>query len=330
MSRETLLTNFSRRLTVLGTREGLDMPQLLHRLGIAATDGLPAGPVNIAQSAALVQEMWMLTGDELFGLGPPTPLGSFALMMRSAIHVPDLRSLLRRMAQASNVLTGMPKTTVSESTALVTVELDTAGFKDPEHVGAEFVAVLTHRMLAWAVGRRLPLAAVELPWPAPPYVAEYETLFGVHPKLKRAELRLVLSADQLTYPVVRTEDDLDGYLNDQPRVWFRRRDYESSIEQQVRTILDHGLRGAWPTAEEAAGRLNISAQHLRRLLRAENTSIGMIKEDIMRQAAIASLERGDESVNALAARLGFSEPSAFRRAFRRWTNAAPGTYKPRP
>ena len=46
-----------------------------------------------------------------------------------------------------------------------------------------------------------------------------------------------------------------------------------------------------------------------------------------RDAAIITLARGDESLNDLAQRLGFSEPSAFHRAFRRWTGSAPGAYR---
>lgn len=44
-----------------------------------------------------------------------------------------------------------------------------------------------------------------------------------------------------------------------------------------------------------------------------------IRDDVLHTSAVDGLSRGDESVSALACRLGFSEPSAFTRAFRRWT-----------
>ncbi|MYW90983.1 SDR family NAD(P)-dependent oxidoreductase [Amycolatopsis rubida] len=48
---------------------------------------------------------------------------------------------------------------------------------------------------------------------------------------------------------------------------------------------------------------------------------------VRRDAAIASLGRGGESIEELAQRLGFSEASAFRRAFRRWTGQSPGDFR---
>lgn len=55
-----------------------------------------------------------------------------------------------------------------------------------------------------------------------------------------------------------------------------------------------------------------------------------IREELLRDEAIASLVRGEESIEALSNRLGFSEPSAFRRAFRRWTGNPPRAYQHRP
>jgi AraC-like DNA-binding protein len=77
-----------------------------------------------------------------------------------------------------------------------------------------------------------------------------------------------------------------------------------------------------------ARRLSISPQHVRRRLRDEGTSVGAIKGELLRDAAIAGLARG-VAVDELSSRLGFSEASAFRRAFKRWTGSTPAAYQPR-
>lgn len=330
MSGSELPGDVVRRLLELGERQGLDVPSLLRRTGISVDGaGRPrTAGVSTAQVAELTQELWILTGDELFGLGRPAPLGLFQLIMRSVIHVPDLGAALRRLVEAGEVLPGAPQLQVTVDDGLAEIEIDVRPLDDPDHLGAEILATLTHRVLGWLVGRRISLLALDLPWPAPDHAADYEVVFGRHPGFDADRLRLAFDSRLLNAPVIRDEEDLVDYLRDQPNVWFTHRDYGSATADHVRKILERGLRGDWPAPDDIAARLTVSTQHLRRLLRAEHTSIRQIKEDLLRDAAIASLTRGEESVENLARRLGFSEASAFRRAFVRWTGKPPGAYRP--
>ncbi|WP_432839930.1 AraC family transcriptional regulator ligand-binding domain-containing protein [Dactylosporangium sp. CA-092794] len=315
------------RLLGIAERRGLDPALLLRRTGIRP-DAVHGGtPPSIDQAAELTQELWILTGDELFGLGPPAPLGLFQLVMRSAIHVPDLGEGLERLAGAGQILPAMPPLSVGIDGGLCRVEIDASRLDDPDHFVTELLLTLIHRVLGWLAGRRIPLRAVELPWPTPDYAAQYEIVFGVTPAFATARLAFAFDAALLSTPVVRDEQELTDYLRDQPRVWFATRDYGVTVADHIRRILEQGLRGHWPTSDEIAARLNVSTQHLRRLLRQHGTSIGQIKQEILRDAAIASLRRGDESVESLATRLGFSEASAFRRAFRRWTGHPPAEFR---
>jgi AraC-like DNA-binding protein len=80
--------------------------------------------------------------------------------------------------------------------------------------------------------------------------------------------------------------------------------------------------------EEVAARLAVSTPTLRRRLAAEGTSFQQIRDQLRRDVAIAALAAGAVSIEDLARQLGFSEPSAFHRAFRRWTGSAPRSYQP--
>ncbi|WP_158642228.1 AraC family transcriptional regulator [Actinomadura sp. WAC 06369] len=329
MTSSTLPGDVTRRLARIGERQGLDSASLLRRAGIAADVASPTtgAGVTLSQAAELTQELWILTGDELFGLGPAVPLGSFQLMMRSVIHVPDLRAALQRLAEASEAMTGMPRLRVAVRETLVEVEIDVSRLDDPDHLGGDILATLIHRVLGWLIGRRIGLRELRLPWPETPYAADYEIVFGRHPVFGADRLALAFDRRLLTAPLVRDEQQLADYLADQPNVWFATRDYGTTVADRVRKILERGLRGHWPTPDDIAAQLSVSTQHLRRLLRAEHTSIRQLKEDLLREAAVASLARGEESVEELARRLGFSEASAFRRAFRRWTGRPPGAYR---
>jgi AraC-like DNA-binding protein len=180
---------------------------------------------------------------------------------------------------------------------------------------------------SWLIGRRVALRTLELPYPMPPYAADYHVIFGRMPTFDTGRAAFSFDSALLAAPVIRNEADLGRYLRSSPMDFYAIRDHGSTPADQVRRTLERGLTGAWPTPEEIAARLSVSAQHLRRLLREQDTSLSQIKEEILRDAAIASLVHGDEPVDQLAARLGFSEASAFRRAFRRWTGSPPGAYR---
>jgi len=66
---------------------------------------------------------------------------------------------------------------------------------------------------------------------------------------------------------------------------------------------------------------------LRRQLASEGTSVRAIRDEVLRDAAVSALAHGDLPMAAIARHLGFSEASAFTRAFRRWTGSAPSDYR---
>ena len=71
----------------------------------------------------------------------------------------------------------------------------------------------------------------------------------------------------------------------------------------------------------------MSARTLRRRLEKEGTSYQRIKDNARRDAAITLLSRTRLPVAEIAVRVGFSDPSAFHRSFKKWTGLAPGEYR---
>jgi AraC-like DNA-binding protein len=64
-------------------------------------------------------------------------------------------------------------------------------------------------------------------------------------------------------------------------------------------------------------------------LHEEGQGYQQLKDDLRRDAAIEYLARPDLTLVQIATRLGFSEPSTFHRAFKKWTGVAPGEYRHR-
>ncbi len=76
-----------------------------------------------------------------------------------------------------------------------------------------------------------------------------------------------------------------------------------------------------------ATKLNLSRQTLYRRLKAEGVSFEQVVDDLRRDMAKAYLGSEKLSVNETAYLLGFSDRSAFSRAFKRWTGASPRGWK---
>lgn len=284
--------------------------------------------VTAEQYTRLIQALWDELDDEFMGFGPrPSKRGTFPTMCLLAVHCTDLASALRRGLAFYDLFDVRPTTALVEDAGEVRFELDMAGFDDPDRFLTESLLVLWHRFSSWLIGRRIPLRGVEFTYPEPSHGTEYHLIFGCPLHFDAPVTALHFDARFLGMPVVQDEAALRRYLRGSPAELLSRRDYGADSASQVRRILGSGIGGVLPAMESVAARLGVSAPTVRRKLAAEGTSFREVREQLLRDQAVASLVRGGESVEELALRLGFSEASAFHRAFKRWTGRSPGAYR---
>ena len=102
----------------------------------------------------------------------------------------------------------------------------------------------------------------------------------------------------------------------------RTRPTDASITSQVVRVLHAALRAGEGHVDVIAKRLGLTARSLQRRLKDEGTTFNAVREDVRRQLSRRFLEDG-LSIAEISFLLGFSEPSAFFRAFKRWTGQTP-------
>jgi AraC-like DNA-binding protein len=318
---------FVRSALTSARRYGLDVRDALVTARIAPElIGRDSSRVTPMQATRLVQALWNSTDDELLGVGPePVARGTFRMISLGLIHSPDLRTALDRFVEFSRLATGFVAAEIIDDGHTTRLTLDPAGQTLIDQLLIDVLTAVSHRFAGWLIGEQIPLTMVQMPYPSPAHADEYRLIYGILPTFDAANAALTFESRYLNTPVIRTEDELFEFIRNSPADLLFRRDYQPTTASRVRKILERGDRA---NAEEVARRLAVSPQHLRRLLREDGTSFRQIREDILRDAAITSLVRGSETVENLSDRLGFSEPSAFRRAFRRWTGSSPGSYRP--
>jgi AraC-like DNA-binding protein len=127
--------------------------------------------------------------------------------------------------------------------------------------------------------------------------------------------------------LVQTSENLGHHLKRAPVDWFTRPAY---YPVYTRRVLDHLERSedlAEATTQSAALELHLTERTLRRKLAAEGSQFQRLKDGVRRDMAIHYLSQTSMPISLISQALGFSEPSAFTRAFRQWTGELPKTYR---
>jgi AraC-like DNA-binding protein len=104
----------------------------------------------------------------------------------------------------------------------------------------------------------------------------------------------------------------------------------SSVAMQVRARLTEQLSSGHTTQESIADALHMSLRSLQRRLNNEDTSYKSLLDETRRELAAHYMAESHRSINEITYLLGFSEPSNFSRAFRRWTGKSPSAYREQP
>jgi AraC-like DNA-binding protein len=324
MARPTIGMRLARTVTRGAVARGIALEPLMWAAGIAP--GLLSDDrarLTTEQYGALVKQLIRATDDEFLGLAPwRCPRGTLLTMGRLVVHCTDLEHAIRDASDFYALFAVGHRLEVTREGATAIVSMRPVADDDPDHFLTVSVLTIWHRFSSWLIGRQVPLARITLPLPVSAMRPDYMAVFGCRVEFGGELATAEFDARPLSEPVIRDRSDLESFLAKPPDRLLAGRDYGTTVAEQVRRVLDHGL----PPLDRVAVRLSMSPATLRRRLAAEGTSFRALKDEVRRDAAIASLAGGNEPIEALAGRLGFSETSAFRRAFKRWTDASPGAY----
>jgi len=328
MRERTIASHFARAALGGARKRGYDYSSLLQQLGISAELlDEPRARLAPEQFTRLIQNLWLALDDEYLGFGPaPSKPGSFAMMCHAVIHCRNLERALNRGLLFYSLFPEAPRLCLSREDEWVRLSLDDSQLWDPDHFLTECLLVIWHRFASWLIGQRIRLEQTTFSYPRPGHGAEYDLLFPC-PQVFAANRRsLLFHSRYLHMPLLQDERTLKHFLERSPADLLSRPDDGDSLSSQLRRLLSRD-NARWPDLETVAAHLHISPQTLRRHLREEGSSFQELKDQLRRDIAIYHLGRADLSLQQIAEQLGFSEPSAFHRAFKKWTGVTPGAYR---
>jgi AraC-like DNA-binding protein len=155
----------------------------------------------------------------------------------------------------------------------------------------------------------------------PEDIEAYASLFGVPVRGGADEDAIVLPASFLQGKPIASDAFVERFIVEQIEKAAGTKDQESFSTMVGRLIVE-ALPDGVPTIGAISAQLGTSERTLRRRLTEAGTSFEQLLENLQRERAEALL-KGTYPIREIALAVGFSDPSAFSRAFKRWTGKTP-------
>jgi AraC-like DNA-binding protein len=160
---------------------------------------------------------------------------------------------------------------------------------------------------------------------APDYADEYERVFGCPVLFSQPSNELVFDRRLLDLTQAYRDDALHHLLVSRADQLLADALVDEQLVARVSELLKLQLHG--PDPEEVAQRLGLTLRSLQRRLQENGESLSRLLDQARHDAACTLLSRPDLAIKDIAERTGFSEPSAFHRAFKRWKGVTPAQFR---
>ncbi len=160
--------------------------------------------------------------------------------------------------------------------------------------------------------------------------AALEKFCGGKVRFGARENAIEFATSDLALPLAKADAQLAAFLRAQANEALAKRGAAvDSLLDRVRRIVAEELSRGVPAIDVVARRMATSERTLRRRLEQGGTTFRDLLDDTRAQLARSYVRDRRMPLSEVAFMLGFSEPSAFHRAFKRWTRTTPAAWRAR-
>ncbi|MEO6920439.1 MAG: AraC family transcriptional regulator [Collimonas sp.] len=309
-------------------QRGMDTDALLQQAGISPRL-LMAPHARVA--ATNYGRLWYLisqvTDDEFFGMDShPMRVGSFNLLCRSALHSATLGKALERIVDFLRLVLDDMSATLSKQDGLAHIALNENGGPRRMFTYATFL-LFVHGVGSWLIGRRIKLVSADFRCGEPLASLDYKIRFCEQARFDQPHTGITFDAAYLDLPIVQNQRTLQSFLREAPANLLVKYSNHDSLAAVIRRHLRQLPTNEWSDFDSLSEELQTPASTLRRKLSQEGQSYQAIKDNLRRDLAINYLSDSSRSIEEIALSLGFADPSAFHRAFKKWTGSSPGEHR---
>jgi AraC-like DNA-binding protein len=315
----TIALRYARKLISVVASRGFSEAALCQAAGVVLPPGDGSTRLPAADFAALWRCALRLTGDEAlpFAVGLAPDDHSDDVIFHACLSAETLLAALQRFVRYLPLWTNTPGWSVRTTTTGASLVFHGAGRWNTEFSLACMIGRVREYTGVAAVPREVSVVHAR-----PADTRAYAAAFGCSVGFEGVENAIVLDAAVLALPLVRAAPGVAAYFSTQLDEALARVQESEDWVARVRQEIADALRSQ-PTLHTVAATLGLSPRTLRRRLETRGTTFMAELDDVRRTHAQRLLADISRPLADVSCQVGFSEPSAFHRAFRRWTGQTP-------
>ncbi len=168
---------------------------------------------------------------------------------------------------------------------------------------------------------------VEVVRPKPADASEFERIFKCEVRFSAPSNRITFPKNFLDTPILTADQSLyatfSQLLNDKANALAG----STSFIEQVKGVIMSDFKSVVPAVDVIASHMNMSGRSFQRKLEGEGRSYREISEEIKKELTLALLKNPKYNSTEISRALGYTEPAAFRLAFKRWMDETPAQWR---
>jgi len=309
---------------------GLERKRILAMAGLEKEDlANPDGRIPLSKLVATWQAIVSLADDESLGLhmGASTAVRQLGLMGYAMAHGNTLREACQRGARYSRILQEAVEVIFEEDGDVGWLRVNPAPVLDAMRHSIDARLAIIVSVSREMTGTEIKPVEVCFPYPQPADIAAHQEFFRAPLAFGRPHSQVTFRQRDLQRPLLSADPDLAGYMDGLAEEVLASLAREGSLLEQIRRTIWMDLSGGRVSLKAVARRLGMGARSLQRRLKNEGTSFMGVLDDLRHEMAVQLLHDDRVAVYEIAFLLGYSDPSTFFRAFRRWEGKSPHEYR---
>lgn len=158
-------------------------------------------------------------------------------------------------------------------------------------------------------------------------VVPYEAYFGCPVYFSQPYTGVRFPLSYADIPLPQYDLNLCNWLDKKAAAELQAFEAGNAFIEQIKKVVRNALPDGPPTLRYVSGCIGLTEKSLQRELGSHDLSYKKLLDSTRHQLAIGYIANQTIELQELAFLLGFSEQSAFQRAFKRWTGTTPGKYR---